>query len=311
MLRGILDSSPEYITIISDLLVPIWKANTTTRVICCDLHSVLVLKSQEGTQNIIYGHFPLPSLAAAKVILAAYFIPPLFAMEYLLEPELFQSYGSVGPLLPLSSVPVLPDDVVFSSHCRQLDFDYPLIYNSEAYRNRFYRWKQYMFNVVKSYIFANGEMLHGTTNEFARLNPLLRPYYPALLPPRATIQFFKKYRRSNPLRQLSSRLDQSSSFTIRIIKELSKDEEPRPCRTYTCQLVSTDNSASFQHMPVLCLKLYDDRFLSLQSIGSWVTAEDLVRNEIAVYQKLDFMQGSMLPYFYGAHLVSQSLSWLY
>lgn len=117
MLRGILDSSPEYITIISDLLVPIWKANTTTQVICCDLHSVLVLKSQEGTQNIICGHFPLPSLAAAKVILAAYFIPSLFAMEYLLEPELFQSYGSVGPLLPLSSVPVLPDDVVFSSHC--------------------------------------------------------------------------------------------------------------------------------------------------------------------------------------------------
>ncbi|KAK7688521.1 hypothetical protein QCA50_008059 [Cerrena zonata] len=309
VLRGILDSAPECTAIILDLLEPVWKANPETQVVCCDLQNVLILKSQEGTQarDIICGHFPLPNLAAAKVILAAYLTRPLLRMGYLLEPELFESRGGVGPLHPLPSVPVLPDDMIFSHCCRHSDFDYPLIYTSEAHRNQFYRWKQYMFNTVKSYTLASGDMLQGTTNEFVRLNPLLRPYYPALLPPRATMEFFKKYRRPDPFLQFSSRFDRSSSFTIRIIKELSKDHSdgmPRPCRTYTCQLISTDNSPFSEHIPVLCLKLYDDRFLSLQSLRSWGAAEDMVRNEIAVYQKLDFMQGSMLPYFYGAHLFS-------
>ncbi|KAK7688507.1 hypothetical protein QCA50_008045 [Cerrena zonata] len=34
-------------------------------------------------------------------------------MEYLIEHKIYESLGVIGPLLPLSSVPVLPDDVDF------------------------------------------------------------------------------------------------------------------------------------------------------------------------------------------------------
>jgi len=66
--------------------------------------------------------------------------------------------------------------------------------------------------------------------------------------------------------------------------------------------------------PLLCLKLFDDRFFPMETPDKemieagvrwwWTryrTAEHHVRNEDAAYKKLEFIQGSLIPYFYGSH----------
>lgn len=216
----------------------------------------------------------------------------------------------IGPLLPPTSVPILPDSVIFAQYCRHSDFDYPLLYRSKSRWDQFRRWKDHMLTDVKPHSARTGDVLLGMTNRFAQLNPLLQPYYPAVLPPKSTMQTFEKNQRPDPLDQFSLQLSRSSSFTIRILRELTESHDPektRPCRTYVCQLLSTDNGPLPHCTPLLCLKLFDDRFLQLDYYSrQWYTAEDLVRREIAVYTKLDFMQGSLIPYFYGAHLVSRS-----
>lgn len=311
-MRGIIASDPECIRILTELLEPVWKNNARTWALCCDLENIVTLEPRGGTQarELICGHIPIPSLVATKVLLAAYLVNPLFAMEYLLELESGESQGGVGPLLPMTSITVFPDKEVFSRYLRHSDFDHPVLFNSKAHEEQFYRWQYHMVKVVKSHTTCAGDVLRGITNKFARTNPLLRPYYPAIRPPKPTMQYFGRYRRPDPMRDYSSQFQQSSSFNIRIIRELTdkrSDTRPRPCRTYVCQLVSLDNRRLLIRTPLLCLKLFDDRFFVIENMWSLHTAEDLIRNEIAVYQKLDFMQGSLLPYFYGAHLVSQSI----
>jgi hypothetical protein len=41
-------------------------------------------------------------------------------------------------------------------------------------------------------------------------------------------------------------------------------------------------------------------------VSKFYTAEDMIQNEIDVYNRLGFAWGSVVPQFYGAHSVSQS-----
>src|ERR1700761_641297 len=72
-----------------------------------------------------------------------------------------------------------------------------------------------------------------------------------------------------------------------------------------------------QPPPTLCVKLFDDRFVPVKSLdpqssthdirlwwAQMLWAENYVRTELAAYNKLEFMQGSLIPRFYGAHSVS-------
>ncbi|KAK7688658.1 hypothetical protein QCA50_008196 [Cerrena zonata] len=314
VLRGVISSDPYFISQVSDLLEDVWKSDPDTCVIGCDFENAITmrLELESGTQKIICSHMPISDLIPARILLACFLLFPLLAMGYVYwtwDGDRDDMEG-IGPLPHPSSVPILPDSVIFAQYCRHSDFDYPLIYQSEEHGNQFLRWKEHMLTVVKSHFARSGDVLLGMTNRFAQLNPLLRPYYPAVLPPKSTMETFEKDRRSDPLCQFSLRLSRSSSFTIRILRELTESPDPaqtRPCRTYVCQLLSTDNRSLPHYAPLLCLKLFDDRFYPLVYYSqSWCTAEDLVRREIAVYTKLDFMQGSLIPYFYGAHLFTMS-----
>ncbi|KAK7688650.1 hypothetical protein QCA50_008188 [Cerrena zonata] len=268
-----------------------------------------MLSLESGTRKIICSHMPISDLIPARILLACFLLFPLLAMRYIFwtwNNDDVDEMEGIGPLLPPTSIPFLPDSVIFTRYCRHSDFDYPLLYRSKSHWDQFRPWKEHMLTVVKPHSARAGDVLLGMTNRFAQMNPLLQPYYPAVLPLKSTMETFEKNQRPDPLCQSSLRLSRSSSFTIRILREPTESPDPeksRPGRTYVCQLLSTDNGLFPNGAPLLCLKLFDDRFLQLESYSQqWCTAEDLVRWEIAVYTKLDFMQGSLIPYFYGAHL---------
>lgn len=64
----------------------------------------------------------------------------------------------------------------------------------------------------------------------------------------------------------------------------------------------------------ICLKLYDERFFSppewrpdldpCRPLYAWNTAEDMARREEAAYDRLEYLQGSLLPHSYGFHYVN-------
>ncbi|KAK7688711.1 hypothetical protein QCA50_008249 [Cerrena zonata] len=309
MLHGIVTSDPYYVARIADILEPIWESDPDTYILCCDFQNVLTLRLQHesNVREIICSYAPIPDLVPARVILASFLITPIVGIWYIawkLRNDDDCSNG-IGPLLPPEFTPLLPDDVIFTRYCRHSDFDYPLIARSEEHWTQFSRWKTHMVETVASQSVSDGDVLLGTTDRFAQVNPLLQPFYPAILPPKSTMQTFESCQRTDPLQEFSPQLTRSSSFTVHVLRELTQSQDitgPCPCRAYVCQLLTIDDRPLTNPASSMCLKLYDDRFLQFQPFQKWQTAEDLVRNEIAVYQKLDFMQGSLLPYFYGAHL---------
>ncbi|OBZ76067.1 hypothetical protein A0H81_03272 [Grifola frondosa] len=143
------------------------------------------------------------------------------------------------------------------------------------------------------------------------------PHIQLFGPPPSTMAHLNSVRRPCPLGQLREVLLGSQSFTLKMGRLLTpgraKDGRTRMCRTYTCQLVTIDGRDLGDDGPVLCLKLYDDRFYPLHTPAEAMeygnmqnmmfgTAEAYICREIAVYEKLDFAQGSIIPYFYGVHL---------
>ncbi|KAK7693027.1 hypothetical protein QCA50_002592 [Cerrena zonata] len=314
MLHGIVTSDPYYVARIADILKPIWESDPDTYVLGCDFKNVLTLRLQHDSnvREIICSYAPIPmgnivsnnyGLARHKFACRAAneFVIPLIPRHVV---EIIKNVTGIGPLLPPEHTPLLPDNAIFARYCRHSDFDYPLIARSKEHWAQFSRWKTHLVEIVASHV-SDGDVLLGMTDRFAQVNPLLQPFYPAILPPKPTMQTFESCQRTDPLREFSPQLTRSSSFTVRVLRELTQSQDvtgPRPCRTYVCQLLTIDDCPLNNPAPLLCLMLYDDRFLQFQLFQKWQTAEDLVRNEIAVYQKLDFMQASLLPYFYRAHL---------
>ena len=106
-------------------------------------------------------------------------------------------------------------------------------------------------------------------------------------------------------------------FTLKIQDIVTEGSERGICTVYRCEITSIDN------VPVsispLCLKLFDDRFQSLQSpdegdeefnddlLPRWfdpvIYAERYALNEAFAYDKLLPVQGSIIPWFYGTHQV--------
>ncbi|KAK7688700.1 hypothetical protein QCA50_008238 [Cerrena zonata] len=208
------------------MMKSIWKSDPGTRVVACDLDNLVTLRLQHETdvREIIYSHGPMPDLVHTRVILAGFMIFPIIATRYIwwsVRDEDEVDYG-IGPILPPEYTPLLPDNVIFTRYWRHSDFDYPFLHQSEEHWAQFLRWKTHMVETVKSQPVFAGDVLLGKTNKFAQRNPLLRPYYPAILPPRPTMQTFENCHRPDPLRQFSSRLTQSSSFTVRILRELTE-----------------------------------------------------------------------------------------
>ena len=132
-------------------------------------------------------------------------------------------------------------------------------------------------------------------------------------------------------------LEKSKKFSLKIQNIIAKGTRHGFCTVYHCEITSIDDQP-IMWCPPLCVKLFDDRFQSLSmsdtypfygidnvdgqlqstsipdEIGSaeflhhlfysMAFAEVSALTESLAYKKLQQVQGSIIPWFYGTHQVS-------
>ena len=130
--------------------------------------------------------------------------------------------------------------------------------------------------------------------------------------------------RPNPLSSvLCSTLNDSKRFTIKLGRVLGHfGLKNAITRVHLCLIEAIDDHP-IQNCPELVMKIFDDRFMDVKSnpydedgvleytgdfnANDWfqsvLTAEWHVRGELTAFEKMKKAQGSLIPYFYGAHKV--------
>ncbi|KAG6887344.1 hypothetical protein C0995_015939 [Termitomyces sp. Mi166 len=219
--------------------------------------------------------------------------------------------------------PMLSDDEVFATHHRHSDFDIPTLLRNKAKALQFFRWHDHIRCRCSRLVVNPNDVLHVVVNTLDSIHPPLHPLYPfntAELPA-DTIAHLKETQRPSPL-QTTGILDHlmvSKSFAVEIQDVISAGSERGICTVYRCQITLIDNQP-VTSSPNLCLKLFDDRFQVLEGepteeeandtnkeyLSCWfhllIMSETFITNEILAYNKLRPVQGSIIPWFYGAHL---------
>lgn len=222
------------------------------------------------------------------------------------------------------SISLLPDEIIFKTNHRHLDFDLYTITTDRERALQFFRWKEHM---AKSGTRPTrvGDVLFGLTNNFLRNHLPLKPYFPAVEYTSDVLDHAHSIRRSNPLEaDVSRRLASSNEFGIELIEDLSPQPLVGQCTIYRCRIVSIDGER-LNSSGDLCVKLFDDRFLPMSTpegvmlehfgIPSWFFeyehSEDTIRFEHGAYDRLEQLQGSLIPTYFGAHTVRTRTSPLY
>jgi len=135
-------------------------------------------------------------------------------------------------------------------------------------------------------------------------------------------------------------LEKSKKFSLKIQDIIAKGTRHGFCTIYRCEMTSIDDQP-IKSCPPLCLKLFDDRFQSLSMADTYPFfdldnvngqpssipdkresdeflhhlfyrmsfAEVCALKESLAYKKLQQVQGSIVPWFYGTHQVSYILQY--
>ena len=265
-----------------------------------------------------------PSLAL-RVLCTAYLLNSAYPPGLLIEvpsPDIEVDEDLVLPQGPPQNPhqPLLADEEVFVTHHRHSDFDRATLVRDRARALQFFRWHEHVQKKFSKLVAHPNDTLTASTNNVGQILPNIHPIYPfdASEVPLDTAAHLKAIQRESPLvtAGLVKSFQQSKSFTLKIQSIIAEGSEHGICTVYRCQITSIDD------LPVslspLCLKLFDDRFQPLQSpkvdeefddelLPRWfdrvVIAETYALNEAFAYDKLRPVQGSVIPWFYGAHQV--------
>lgn len=219
------------------------------------------------------------------------------------------------------SRPLLADKQIFATYHRHSDFDLVTLIKDRARALQFFRWKSEVRRRYSKVVAHPNDTLIALTNEVGFIVPDVQPLYPFDTSeiPLDTATHLTSIQRESPLKMagLDESLEQSKSFTIRIQSVLAEGSPRGICTVYRCQILSIDNELVLS--PSVCLKLFDDRFQDLRSpeeddeqldetLPRWfdpvVFAEMYALNEAFAYEKLRPGQGSIIPWFYGIHQVT-------
>lgn len=304
------------------LLRRAWRDDPHVKVILSDLNTLVIFHPPSGPDGLVVAleHGPkMADISVLRTIIAAYLnaaLPKDVYLWPLLTPDLFEDRLPHGPSND-PTMAILPDDKVFATHQTHSDFDIPTVINHRLRAEQLVRWKVHMQATIPPHICAPGDTLRGQTWGFARRNSPLRPYYPADDLPADTMSHMQAVQRPEPLvGKARTTFASSDDFSLQLMQELAPKAEGRLSRTFMCHLVSIDGVETVPPRR-LCVKLLDDRFhdiglteevLTTSDVKRWfykfIYAEDFVRREVAAYEKLKLVQGSLIPWFYGAHRVS-------
>ncbi|KIY69341.1 hypothetical protein CYLTODRAFT_372954 [Cylindrobasidium torrendii FP15055 ss-10] len=303
----------------------VWRAENDTNIICTDLRWLFILRlSKTNPKAVIYECLRLdPELVAARVVLAAYIHETLPNNAYLTYPQTIAAFDppTVHGCQVDPSIPMLPDEEVFATHKRHHDFDLYMLMNRPALALQFLRWKSHMQTCVSEiHTVRSGDNLLCSTDGFAKQHHLLVPYWPVDIQtiPTSTMECIRAVARPHALDEPARiRLAASAAFELEISDQLAPGREPRGATVHRCRITSIDGeailSAGAQN---LCVKLFDDRLLDVYPPEepeegtvdadadwwvNWSTSEECVRREHVTYQQLSYAQGSLVPWYYGAH----------
>ncbi|KIM42277.1 hypothetical protein M413DRAFT_130315 [Hebeloma cylindrosporum] len=259
-------------------------------------------------------------ILALRVISAAYLLGVLPRGIYIhtphpdfeIDPNLILPEGP--PLDPNQPLPA--DEKIFATHHRHSDFDHVTLVRDRARALQFFRWKEQAQRRYSKVVAHANDTLTASTNEVGLIFPPdVHPLYPfdaSELPPDTTNHLIS-IQRESPLTRggLDRLLEQSKSFTLKVQNIVDEGTPRTMCTVYRCQITSIDDTPVLS--PSLCLKLFDDRFQDLPipdegdelDVPRWfdarLIAEMYALNEAFAYEKLRPAQGSVVPWFYGAH----------
>ena len=238
------------------------------------------------------------------------------------------------------------DQTVFTTCHRHSDFDIATLVRDPKRVSQFFRWKEHVRSHHSKIVAHSNDILTGVTNEIGmQLEPFPRPLFPLELSdiPRETMSHLEEIQRESPLvaAGIADVLEKSKRFSLKIQDIIAKGTGHGFCTVYRCEITSIDDQP-IMWCPPLCLKLFDDRFqsLSISDIYPFFDldnadcqlqlshipderdsdeflhhlfyrmsfAEVCALKETLAYKKLQQVQGSIVPWFYGTHQVSCVLS---
>ncbi|KAL4249360.1 hypothetical protein ABKN59_006897 [Abortiporus biennis] len=274
-------------------------------------------------EKIITNH----PIKALQVVTGAYLYRflPLEGTNYIKCPDRDLGYNTrfIHPEGPRQDPnrPLDPDEKIFATHHRFSDFDRATLVRDNVRAAQFLRWYHHVAQKYTKLVAHPGDILHAKTNETGAvvLEHHLRPVYPfrvSQLPPE-TAEYVNSIRRESPLSiaELSESLKNSRSFAVKIEDVLSEGSAVRGiCTVYRCKIIGIDG-IPISSSPLLCLKLFDDRFQKLEQqdeeepdadaphlfLSRSVIAEEHALKEARAYDTLRPVQGSLVPWFYGLH----------
>ena len=283
------------------------------------MESIFIFHPKKASEAL-YEYIPAKDLSVVRIVIAAYLYKSLPEDVYIdiePRPDTFDLIIPSGvPINP--QTPLLSDPEAFSTHMRHSDFDYYTLTHDRDRALQFFRWKDWMKNNCPPVVASPGTIIQASTHTFTQTYTELRPFYPLDEISADTTSHIKAVQRPCPMkaRGILDNLNTSRRLSIEILDELTQNRAVALCRTFKCRLTSLDGKGMHDISPDLCVKFYDDRFHTMDSptedlldagIRWWwmnyTDAETRVLHEIMTYKRLNFLQGSLAPWYYGAHSV--------
>ena len=298
------------------------QSNFTSKAIFTDLKTVLVIHPQTaGAEEIQVEIVPLKDdLRAFRIIATAYLLEAVPQSAYLNPPAMpTRKYLFWLPSFCYDDRP-LTDEEVFQTKRRNSDFNILKLLEDREGALQFFRWKLHVQKHFSPKITSAGDILECTTNEFDKQCHPPRGICSKPIPP-PTLQHMENIMRPNPLSfVLRSTLNASKRFTIKLGRALGDSNlENVIGRVHLC-IIETIDDHPIENCPELVMKIFDDRFMEVPNpynedgvleynenfravdwFQSIQTAEWHVRGELTAFEKMKMAQGSLIPYFYGAH----------
>lgn len=190
------------------------------------------------------------------------------------------------------------------------DFDmYTMQRVPEAW-SEFSRWKEYVQQQANDNPIVPGMTLNVEVGAFARVYSLHRSPYPLVPLPSETLASVTRFSRprNGEIDDLLRKSD-TVQFTIAENKRVGPNQFSQ---VFFGRLAGCDE--------LLCFKVYDERHFDIPEantkdyrftraesrLTSVNNSEDLVRREEAAYDRLSYLQGTLIPHSYGFHLVSMT-----
>ncbi|KAF5360688.1 hypothetical protein D9756_004860 [Leucocoprinus leucothites] len=301
---------PEHISefihsaILQDIIESVWVLKPNARLIISDLSSVVIVHPPDK-DGVPYECLRLKSNPEYhRVIIAAYLLlsltrqdDPVSGSYFSMPVDFIEMPIPLGAPLP-DTVPMLPDDFVFSEFHKHSDFDYYMLVNDPRRAEQFLRWKMHQFDSQPLDIAHHRQILPAVTRGLEKSLQEFRPLYTEPIPTR-TKQYLREITRPTTIPEpLTRRLESSTSFSVVILDDMTLPCNLRQiCRSYTCALDTIDDQPldSDSQMKFF-LRLFDDRFVDFIEPDEsfhwglwwlrWITAEDFARREDAAYKHL-------------------------